>query len=55
VVVEKIFPLSPQKVLKLPPTTMGDVALEKPSHPFSCVDNVAELSQMLGATKDSLF
>jgi hypothetical protein len=48
--------LSPQGVLKLPPMTMGDVALKKPSHPFSCVDNVAGLAQMLGVPKeDALF
>jgi hypothetical protein len=34
---------------------MGNVALEKPSHPFSSVDNVARLAQMLGVPKDALF
>jgi hypothetical protein len=56
VVGEKRFRLLPQKqVLKLPPTTTGNVALEKPSPPFSCVDNVAGLAQILGVPKDVLF
>jgi hypothetical protein len=55
VVVEKTFRLSQQKVLKLPPTTMGNVALEKPAHPFSSVDSLAGLAQMLGVPKEALF
>jgi hypothetical protein len=35
--------------------TMGDAALGKPTHPFSCVDNVRGLAQMLGVPKDALF
>jgi hypothetical protein len=33
---------------------MGDVALKKPSQPFTCVENVAGLAKMLGVPEDSL-